>query len=270
MLKDYINLPEYINNIGNVYPVNVLEYERFKELASKYIVIDKRQIEVEKHITINLTSFEIVLARIEQFTELNKYYLRGCLDEKANDIFMQMPYLDIDEFIEVLSIILKRNDIIFDDIKGRFIIGKDIEDKFIDKSNFDKFKKIVMRQNLLFTPLYYEDRILQGLLNNLRKQKNSQDNGEGVDLETILQILSLKKGVNPQEFQNYTYYQAMSDFSRLQLIENYEWIKGIQTSGFGSKDIEIPNIFENINLNKHPEANLIPLNSSVYQNADEF
>ena len=274
MLKDYINLPEYMDGIGNIYPVGVLEYERFQELAAKYIVLDKRQLEIETKEKIKESTLEIILGRIECFSIANNENILKFLDKNAQEFYHNikkgMQNFSIEEFVEVLSMVLKRKDIIYDDENKQFIIGNDIEDNNINKDNFDDFKKVVMRQNLLFAPLYYEDKILQGLLNSLRKQKNKNANGEGVSLETILQILSLKKGINPKEFSNYTYYQVMSDFSRLQLVENYEWVKGIQTSGFGSKDITIPNIFENINLNKHPEANLIPLNSSVYQNADKL
>lgn len=274
MLKDYLNLPEYIEGIGNVYAVNVIEYEKFKELAQKYIVIDKRQLEIELKEEIKESSLEIILGKIECFNIANNDKILKYLDEETKDFYKniksKMQNFNIDEFLKLLAIVLKRDDIIYDDENKRFIIGNDIEDKFIDKNNFDKFKNVVMRQNLLFAPFYYEDKILQSILTTLREQRTASNEGEGSSLETMLQILSLKKGMNPKDFQDYSYYQAVSDFSRLRLIEDYEWVKGIQTSGFGGKDIEIPDIYKNINLNEHPEANMIKLNSSVYQNADKL
>lgn len=274
MLKDYLNLPEYIEGIGNVYAVNVLKYERFKGLAQKYIVIDKKQIEVELKEKIEESSLEIILGKIECFNIANNEKILKYLDDQTKDFYKNlrntMQNFNIDEFIEVIATVLKRDDIIYDDVNKKFIIGNDIEDKFIDKNNFDRFKNVVMRQNLLFAPFYYEDKILQSILNNLREQKQAGNGEETLTLEAILQILSLKKGMNPKDFESYTYYQAMADFSRLQLIENYEWVKSIQTSGFGSKDIETPDIYKDINLNEHPESNMIKLNSSVYQNADKL
>lgn len=272
MINDYLGNKEYIEGIGDIYPISVVDYNRFKYLAEKYLIPDKHTIEESMGQSINGSLLDIVMDRIKvyQIAE-NEDLLKMCVDPSEWNIYKQIANQSIenkmliDEFKEMLEMTLKCK-VVIDDEDYKIKIEKDIlDDDEINSNNFEEYRKVVMRQNLLFAPLYYDDFVLQSMLEQLRKQRrNSKE--ESADLEAILQIISIKKGINPKDFNDYTYYQVMAEFSRLQLLENYDWVKLVQTSGFGSKDVKIPKYDKKIDLNKHPEE--IDFNKSALDKTD--
>lgn len=276
MLKDYFAKSEYIDGIGEIYPVNVIEYEEFSKLAQLYIAVDKRALEIELDKDLkDVSTLEIILSQIKAFEIANDENLLNLLKDEEAETFKSLNNvsykLNIEDFIKTLKIVLHK-DVIFDEENVRFVIIDEenmLEEREINIQNFDSFKEIVMRQNLLFTPLYYEDPILQGILTNLRKNKK-EENNNGFDLEAICQILSIEKGINPKEFIDYTYYQLIAEYTRLQIIDNYNTARRIQTSGFASENLVIPKISEKVNLNKHPESTMIEFNSDIYDKGDKL
>ncbi|MEG1309392.1 MAG: hypothetical protein RSA91_01065 [Bacilli bacterium] len=274
MLKDYLGMPDFIESIGYIYPISIVDYDKFKKLSSRYLMIDKNNLESEIGEKIEESSFEIILTQIKCFEISCDKNLLNIMDQETSNYYEQFKNikdkLTIDEFQDLLKLILKKDKVYYDEEEMMFIIDDGLETKYINKDNFEKLKKIVMRQNLLFAPLYYEDPILQGLLESLRTNETKGQDSYEFDLESILQLISIKKGINPKELIVYTYYQIMAECSRIQKIENYEWVKSIQTSGYGNKDQEIPKMDEKINLNKHPESDMIKFNSSVYENAESI
>lgn len=258
MINDYLGKEEVIDGIGAVYPILIADYERFRKLASKYLIPDKYSIGEIIGTTIEGNLLDMVFDRI-RFYEIasNDELIKICVDPSEWEIYREIGRdienkLTFNEFKEMIEMTL-RCKVTIDEENSIIKIEKDILDgDEINSSNFEKYREVVMRQNLLFAPLHYDDFVLQGMLEQMREAKKDKKE-EDVDLETILQLLSIKKGINPKELMKYTYYQVMAEFSRLQLFENYEWVKLVQTGGFGSKDIKTPKYDKKIDLNKHPE-----------------
>ncbi|EGT3606912.1 hypothetical protein ACSW9O_16055 (plasmid) [Clostridium perfringens] len=276
MLKDYFGESEYIEGIGEIYPVNVKEYEGFSTLAQLYIAVDKRALEIEIGENLDgISTLEIVLNKIKAFEISDNQALLNLLNDEERATYEKLKEskykMNIEDFKKIIKMVLHK-EVTFDEEEIRFVIEDDniLESKEININNFDRFKDIVMRQNLLFTPLYYEDPVLQSILENLRENKPISTNENKLDLEAICQLLSLKMGINPENFDKYTYYQVIANFTRLQFLENYDWVKHIQTSGFGSKDLVTPKINETIDLNMHPESKMIDFNSEVYDKGDKL
>ncbi|MBM7835736.1 hypothetical protein [Clostridium sardiniense] len=259
MINDYLGIEEYVEGMGNIYPISIAEYDRFKFLAEKYLIPDKRSIESTIGQKLDFSLLEIIICQIKQFeiaedeTLLNAFI--GDSDKKFYKNLNKVDYkykMNMEEFKEILEMTLKCK-VIIDEENMKVKLEKSVlDDDEINSENFEEYRKVVMRQNLLFAPLYYDDFILQSMLEQLREKQRTVKE-EASDLEAILQILSLKKGIHPKDFKEYTYYQVMAEFARFQTLENYDWVKLIQTSGYGSKDVEVPKLDKKIDLNRHPE-----------------
>lgn len=259
MLNDYLGLATYIEGIGNLYPIKILEYENFKKIANKYIMPDKYfwednlGIELECDLMTFLfkyiSNFELSQEEISLYDEASQNYLK-ILKEAP-----QESKYSFSELKTLLEMILHK-EVYIDEDSVEIKIGGDIlEDLKINKNNFEEFREVVMRQNMIFAPLHYEDYSMQCLLESMRKKrmlKGSSD--EDVDIESLCQTVALIKGLTPNELKDYTYYQLIADYYRTNQEECYDWTKRGQTSGFGSKNVKVPNRAKKIDMYKHPEA----------------
>ena len=261
MLKDTLGLSEYMEGVGEIYPVKILEYEKFKYLANKYLMLEINNLKYEYDIETEETSFEVIISELLTYELAKNDLLVNIIDDEKikNNLKLLKESnnkWEIEEFLELFKIILKK-DVFLDEERKIIYIGEPLSKLQINKDNFEKFRSIVFRQNLLFLQLYYEDEILQNMLLDLRRQrmeKEQKNNSKEQDIEAIIQLICLKSNIRFSEIKDMTYYQLIALYSRLSLVENYEWVKLVQTSGYGSKDITIPKLDESINLNKHPEA----------------
>ena len=258
MLNDYFGEPEYLDGVGYIYPVKIYDYNDFNKLASKYLVTSKETIEAMSKQKTDLSLLEIIWQRIFTFEFASNEDYLYLLDKETKDnieefkTISEEDKLSLSEFIKLLTIILKCN-IEFDEDELEFRLDNEsIKSNKINKENFEKFRTIVMRQNLLFEPLFYEDFILQQMLESWRAMQKNNSESQST-LEGMLQVIALTKGKNPSELKDYTYYQVVAEYSRIQVLQQYDWVKSIQTSGYGSNDIKTPNIAEDLNLNQHPE-----------------
>lgn len=266
MLNDFLGEHYYLEGVGKIYPITIKEYDKFRKLAEKYIIFDKRLIDKN----IQESTLEIIINQIKAFEIVENDDFIELLDENTKKIYEQIGRLEENkklsmvEFKQLLKIIL-HNEVEFDEENNKFIITDTLEEKEIRFNNFDKFREIVMRQNLLFAPLYYDDPILQNILESLRSKKQ-KNNVEHMDLEAIVQLVCIDMNLNPEKIRDFTYYQLIALYQRLQLKESYDWTKRIQTSGYGSKDIEVPRLDKTINLNRHPEE--IDFNTPAVSSVD--
>jgi hypothetical protein len=274
MLKDYFGQPDYIEGIGEIYPIKVLEYQEFQQLAQRYITIDKKALEIELGEKFKESTLMLVLSQIKAYeiaNDDNRLALVSSSELEQFKILREAEYkLNIEDFEKVLKMILHK-DVFYDEDGVRFKIQDEdvLSEKEINQENFDEFKKVVMRQNLLFTPLYYEDPILQSILMSLRENKAQESNSQ-FDLETICQVVSNEKKIPQYELQNFTYYMLIADYTRLSVIDNHDLGKQVKSSGFASEGFEIPKRDEIVNLYKHPEATMIEFNSAVFDKGDKL
>ena len=136
----------------------------------------------------------------------------------------------------------------------RFKIGD--TENYITKFNYDKYRALVMEQNLLFEPLTSPsakgNEVIQNAIKVLSK------NGVSQSLASVCSAVSTSKGVSDAELQEYTYYRLMYDFETFNRVNN-NLIHALFMSQ-GSKDVEITHLGQKIDLNKDPYANLLKRN----------
>lgn len=236
MLNDYLGEPTFVIGIGNIYPVRICEIEEFRALSSKYIVFGK-------------TTFKNRLKIDVEY--LLDFYIKQVVGDEEKLIEFIL------EFSRLLEITLKN--------KIEFIPKENKEYGFrvkgtsfeVNKYNFDIYREVIMKQNLLYEPLTEENDLMQEWLDLARETRAK--NAEEVDIESICQLVSIVKRINPSELRNYTYYQVMADASRISLIDSQQYIMLLRSQGV---DEPIPVTSKVIDLYRNPEEALIKKENS--------
>lgn len=227
MLRDYLKQPEYVMGIGYIYPVTISNIEEFREISSRFLILGKTTIK-------NRLKTEV------------EYLL---------DFYLQGVENFIEEFKRLLKLVLHKEVkfIIKEDNKDyAFRVDEEDSSFEVNKYNFDIFRDIVMRQNLLNEPLTEEDDLMQEWLELARETKlRGLDN---IDIESICQLLALVKGLNPEDLANYSYYQVMAEYSRLSLVDSQQYIMLLRSQGV---EEPLPVTSKVLNLYENPDNDLI-------------
>ena len=127
-------------------------------------------------------------------------------------------------------------------------IGEEKIKWVINKDNFYDYRKIVMEQNCLFTPLIAPSKKAQKYID---AKFNKGDKAE-VDLEAMIAFVTTNAN---HDYYNYTYYRLMADFRSLNKQMNRNDVIEFTSGGMtkkGGGQLEIPNIFESLGLDKSP------------------
>lgn len=212
MIKDYLNLPEQIEGIGLVYPVSVLEWEEFSRLAQRFLLFSYDMIKYKFKIEQEIKMLDFLFLVILQ-GETEEQRVQGIID--LQDMFKIVLKEEVKAF--------------YDSLKGEWILVVGEQGCEINRLNFDKLKTIIMRQNLLFEPLIANNEIAQQIIDDAIARMSRQ--GDKVELESMIACVSIIKGINPRELQDYSYYQLRADYEISQRIENNRFIHLYRSQG---------------------------------------
>ena len=224
-LKYIFAKPDYVENVGDVYPILLKDYDRFQEV-SKILYISKK----------HFVETELPLLVLIQF---NAQHL-GFEDQEL--------YLSLEELFSIVM----RDEVKFHiepNSKTIYFLSKD--GGIIDFSNYDIVRSIIMRQNLIFEQKVYKNPKMQEWANKILETR--QKNSSNISIEDIISTVSVLKGVNYSELQNYSLYQLYADFYRARKIKKYETdvvFKSVDTSW------SIEDFAEDLDLFKNPYDDL--------------
>jgi hypothetical protein len=227
-LDNYFMRPQFVEGIGNVYPISILNYERFRILANKYITqgittlhniykVDKSVNELDYFVE-NSIKMDTEISRLKEIKNLTP---NNEEEQKQYDELMQLLNLydtgkviiySIFELEELFSMLLKKQ-VVFKYNSNNlqdYIFQVENENLFITKDNFNEFKDIVMWQNLLYEMPSSESEFI-----NERIQKtielNSKDN-KGGDLCAMISVVGIERGLSDDDIFKYTYYRLYYDY----------------------------------------------------------
>ena len=280
-LKNYFMQPRSMKCGLNVYPIKIIEYEKFKKLAAKYIILNIKQLnnhrkqnklqelqvdELYDYIILlieNNENYKLLLNHINKLNELNEKqreeilnnigYLRDVMLNK-NVIEKNINQYSHEEFCELIELSVRKKVIYNPQLKSFEIYSDDNElESVINKLNFNEFREIVMNQNLLYEPIIAPTKQAQKYID----AKLSNTNGVESDLEAIVAFVctnSMSADIN-----NYTYYRLMADFySLMKQLSRSDMIcysAGGMTQKNG-KPLDIPNIIDKLGINNNPYENI--------------
>ena len=218
MIKDYLNLPEEIEGVGSIYAVSILEWEEFIHLAQQFLLF-----------SYDYLKYRLELNEMKMFDFLVATVLRH---EDSNERVKRLT-----DFQRLFEIVFKETvSSYFNPQTGEWFI-KIGETGEINKHNFDQIKAVIMRQNLLYEPLTVADENTQKFINEHLERQSRR--GEPTELESMLAYVSLFKGMSPELFQTYTYYQLRVDFEVAQKMDSNLFIHMYRTQGAKAEPLHI-------------------------------
>lgn len=223
-LKYIFAQPDYINGIGNIYPVKLKDYDKFRE-CSRFLYISKNHFG-------NIDCPLLVL------------------------LFMSAKQLgiSIDDLIKNLSELFSL--VTHTDVK--FISNTEVEGFILNYTNiiyihnYDELRNIIMKQNLMFEQKIYKNKLIQEWAEKVIKSK--QHNSANITIEDLVTTVKVYEGISYKEIMNYTIYQLYADFYRISKLEKFQQDSLFAT--VSSKSIDITHFAEKINMFYNPYDDL--------------
>lgn len=275
-LRNYFMKPQVMKSGLEIYPVKIMEYEEFRNLANKYIVMNisqlnnkRKQVGIPKLTQKKLYAYLIDMLRSDEATlEINEKInqmenidedMREALMEadesikllwEGRDNFRTIEYQNIKgELCRLFEIVLKQPVTYNKKLKCFNVC----DDHFISNINFEEFREIVMKQNLLFEPLVAPSIKAQKYIDASLKNPSSAE----VDMEAVVAFVCTNSSAG--DISNYTYYRLMADFHSLMKQMNRGDIVLFSASGATKKNggqLDIPNVLEKLGIDKNPYDNV--------------
>ena len=218
MIKDYLNLPHSIEGVGTLHAVSILEWEEFQALAQRFLLFSYDYLNYRLHIT-NVKMLDFLVSLVLHSEDV---------DERVRHLT---------ELHRLFEIVFKEPVQSFMDPKSNQWVFKIGESGILTSENFDEVKHIILRQNLLYEPLTVEDENAQQFINEHLERSSRM--GEPVEMESMLAYVSHAKGIDPSQFQTYTYYQLRVDFEIAQKMENNLYIHMYRTQGAKAEPVSV-------------------------------
>jgi hypothetical protein len=270
-LDNYFMKPQFLEGIGNIYPISISDYEKFSSLARKYItqgittlhnlykvnkkvnVLDyfvdmgmkmDKELSDLKSIQNNIPRDKDEKNKIDELNKLYELYSSG-----------QILIYSIYEMEELFSLILKKK-VIFkyslteDGLNYIFDIGEGL---YITRDNFKEFRSIIMWQNLLYEmPTSKDKKINESIQQSIKSQSK---NNKGGDLCAMISAVGIERGLSDDEIFQYTYYRLRFDYEII-TRKMYNLFMFMLRSQ-GCNDAKIVELSEEVNLRFNPYDMLV-------------
>ena len=243
---DYFMLPRTLTNGLRVYPFKLKEYEKYKGLVEKYILLDitrlnnfKKQeftkLKQERKIKMSAkfeylpygTLFEYLTAVLEQYrnTDLTIARILQSSEEERQMLYEQNPNLESvvnsytpsnmeEELCDLFGYVLKQIVTYNYEEKAFFIYeikdGKNSLLCKITEDNFEELRVCILDQNLIFEPIvpnsYKGAQIIKKAMQKLSERS------EETSFLAMVSAVSIYSGKSDAELMEYTYYRLLFDF----------------------------------------------------------
>lgn len=223
--------PEYIEGINKdnpiiLYPIILDDYDKFEQ-NSNLLYLSKDQF-----IKSEIPLFLLLLVSHEQIVQ----------DAEDGKTLEKL----ITQFSDMFSLITKEQvTFIADGDDSGFLID---DTNMISAQNYDKIRKAIMYQNLMFEPKVYEDPIVQEWVD--KKLKVMQRQSGKITLEDMITTVKNYDGLTYEQIMKQSIYQLYSDFYRIGSIMGF-WQSSL-FSTVSSEKIKIEHFAAAINVRKSP------------------
>lgn len=243
MFEDIFNLPRIVKGVGEVYPVLLKDYMNFMQVAwiLKY---NKKHTYTEDE---EISTLEAILFKDFSCSELK--------DINGNDAVKYKAYC-IKCLIEIVC-----KDIVEVNFQDKcFYIGK-TKEKCVNEFNYDVFRKVVMEQNLIQEEKFYKSKIVAKKMADAREVRSRKQGN--IQFEDIISTIKNFSGVSYKEIYKQSYYQTITDFSRIRNIKEHD-LTVLFASQFGTKQVKIVDFSCNLELMKDNSKESIKRVSEVF------
>lgn len=270
-LDNYFMRPQFLEGIGNIYPISIFNYERFSILSRKYITqgittlhnlykVNKKANELDYFVDTSIKMGR-EMAKLEeakkcipnneeeqiQYNELVKLY-NLCTSG------MVMVY-SLSELEELFSLLLQKKVIFMcnpNEIQD-YIFQVENEDLYINRDNFKEFRDIVQWQNVLYEmPTSKDKNINEAIEKSLKSQNKNNKSG---DLCAMISVVGIERGISDEEVFKYTFYRLRFDYEIITRKLNNIFVFMLRSQGCESAKIQ--ELSEEVNLRFNPYDMLV-------------
>jgi hypothetical protein len=224
--------PDYIEGIGNVYPIKLKDYDKYQE-CSKLLYISKNNF-----VECDIPLLGLVFLSVEQL---------NLTEEQL-----------ITSFEELFSLVLKKEvklkdseDIFWFEILDNNKHKNTINNR-INFNNYDILRSIIMKQNLIFEPKVYKNKIVQEWANKVLEARAKSS--EKITMEDFITTVKNFNGLTYDQIMEQTIYQIYADFYRISKIKKFDQSNLFAT--VSTEAISIEHFAQNINMFESPYDNL--------------
>lgn len=280
-LRNYFMESQQVDGVGNIYPINISEYDEFKKLANTYILLDvpklnnlRKQNKEPKLKVDHLYDYILDLAKSSTLSgdmcELLKVF-DGMNEEEIKVALKINPELQsVFDNIELIRSLSSKNDLerilrlMELTVKNKVVFNNDVFDivndensviGVINKDNFYEYRRVIMEQNLIFEPRIASNKKSQEILDKAFEKKFS---GGESSLETIVAMVCTELSL--RDIKDYTYYRLMADYrvvvNKLSFLSSTIY-RANGCKGKGETDIEIPSLSANLGLLENPYEDIL-------------
>jgi hypothetical protein len=224
--------PFFIEGIGNVYPIRLIDWEKFESVIPVIL-------QSEKHFE---TNGDYPLLDI---------LIRGISDEV------------IVKSLEIIFQLALRNDdvkfVVYDGNQYKFQID---DEHSITADNFPLIRNVIMQQNILFEPKIYKNKEVQKWAEKVLAARGK--NAPNITMEEMLSTVSVFTGKHYWDLKDYTIYQLKSDFNRICKIEEYRTQSMVFANPYADlSKFKMDHFAEKIDMYKNPYDDVFKDKSSM-------
>jgi hypothetical protein len=224
--------PFFIERIGNVYPIRLIDWEKFESVIPVIL-------QSEKHFE---TNGDFPLLDI---------LIRGISDEA------------IVISLEIIFRLALRNDdvkfVVYDGNQYKFQID---DEHSITVENFPLIRNVIMQQNILFEPKIYKNKEVQKWAEKVLAARGK--NAPNITMEDMLSTVSVFTGKHYWDLKDYTIYQLKSDFNRICKIEEYRTQSMVFANPYADlSKFKMDHFAEKIDMYKNPYDDVFKEKSSM-------
>lgn len=184
--------PEFIDGVGEIYPIKIKDYDKFSE-CSDLLYLSKNHYETNDLPLLVLLFMSVSALKLTEEELIKKLII----------LFSSVTKKDV-EFISS------------ENYEGFIVDSKYI----ISSHNYDIVREVVMKQNLIFEQKIYKNKIIQEWANKVIQSK--MKSSVKITLEDIITTVKNFDGLTYEQVMEQTIYQTYADFYRIRKFKDNE------------------------------------------------
>lgn len=223
-VKYILALPDYIDNVGYIYPIRLKDYDLFSQCT-----------------------IPLYYSKFDFDEEIQHYPLLDLIVTSG----LQNP--NIIHSLQTLFSLATRKKVTFalkedslDDYS--FVID---DEHSITRDNYDVVRQTLMKQNLIFEQKKFKNKIVAEWAEKVIKARAK--NGIKMTIEDMISTVSIYKGASYDDLAEQTLYQLNADFQRLNKFKSYD--TSISLASVAGVD-KLEHFASELNLFKNPYDDL--------------
>lgn len=205
-LLNILSKSQFIDNAGYIYPIKVKDYDLLHDELKYPLMFG-----MENFRTDELPLLYMVIYGLMSINNTDAMYKPQAIAETLTSLFELVTHKKW-----ICPYIGDGSD---GEIREPIFVSEDNKN-FINHTNYNQVRDMIMHQNLLFTPKVYKDAITQEWANMTLMQK--MKNAPNIGIEDMMITIRVFTGDSYETLEEMSIYQLHSDFYKIRDIKTYD------------------------------------------------